>query len=641
MRDTDILRFPPGTLLDYQYSFLKYPYITIDADSHRLLVTAMSSDRRPNKIASILRLPLVSKNLAGTLRQPTYMAIAASLGLHGVVGVGFALVSPNGLGDSPLATRMVETNLVELTPEEISRLPVVSTLPVGRLPSANSNALSAGTLPSLSGLPPSSSGNSGNSGLGLPPGPPPPLGASEPTYGAGSFFSSGDGGYSAYSGYTYNSGLDYDSSYDDSQDYLSTEELQALIDLQAALVGGYGSGHNNDPTTDDLELNRKKINLQDEDDRKKLPNEDSNDLVDGEEIVNENEPILANSPEVAEGEIRVVRGIRLPMAFSQELEGQIPVQVVVDEQGIPLDLRFPDGSQNQILELVLLPSIQGILFPSTGSEAVYPVVVLFDENSPTLNEAGSAKQPQTNFEDLQLQALEPDEATDVEPQILTLEPIFYPAADLSISPEEVPETATIEIVVTPEGGMEPQLVASTGDEFLDVIVLDRALAWAIEQKLDLNTPNTHQVTIPLELDVKLDDSSDTSPETATPEPTEETIEDKPIPPQTPAPEPLEPEVVDPEVVEPEVVEPEVVEPEVVEPEVPEPEPPQEKIPPASPTPTLREKRPPQAPSEPESRSEGLPQLPPEEPARSSPPEAPLLIEKEPLSNSSKATKIKP
>ena len=579
----------------------------------------MSSDRRPNKIASILRLPLVSKNLAGTLRQPTYMAIAASLGLHGVVGVGFALVSPNGLGDSQLATRIVETNLVELTPEEISRLPVVSTLPVGRLPAANSNALSAGTLPSLSGLPPSSSENSGNSGLGLPPGPPPPLGSSEPTYGTGSFFSSGDGGYSAYSAYSDNSGSDYDAGDEGSQDYLSLQELQAYYAWLDSIARGYDSGHNNAPTTDDSELNRKKINLQDEDDRKKLPDEENDEIADGEEIVEENEPILANSPELLEGETRVVQGIRLPMAFSQELEGQIPVQVVVDEQGILSDLRFADGLNNQILELVLLPSIQGILFPSTGSEAVYPVVVLFDENSPTLNEAGSAKQPQTSLENLQV--LAPDAATDAETQILTLDPIFYPAADLSISPEEVPDSATIEIVVTPEGGMEPQLVASTGDEFLDVIVLDRALAWAIEQKLDLNTPNTHQVTIPLEFDVKLDDEIDTSPETATPEPTEETIEEKPIPPQTPAPEPLEPEQPDLE--------------------VPEPEPAQEKIPPSSPTPTPREKRPPQDPSEPDNSSESLPELLPQEPTQSLPPEAPLPIEKEPLSNSSKATKIKP
>ncbi|MBE9040837.1 hypothetical protein IQ235_08600 [Oscillatoriales cyanobacterium LEGE 11467] len=567
----------------------------------------MSSAPRPNKIASLLRLPLVSKNFAGTLRQPTYMAIAASLGLHGVVGVGFAVVSPNGLGNSPLATRMVETNLVELTPAEISRLPVVSTLPVGRLPSPNSNTLSAGTLPSLSGLPPSSSGTLGNSGQGLPPGPPPPLGSSEPTYSSGTFFGSRSSGSSEdySSGYNLGYGSGYSSGDTSSQSSLSLAELQAWIDLQARREIERRL-EQDDPNF------LKKPQLQDEDDPKAIPNEENEEIADGEEISEKENPNIANSSEFSEGEIRFVQGIRLPGASSQQLEGQIPVEAVVDDRGNLLDLRFPDGSENQVRELLLVASIQDILFPSTGSEAVYPLVVVFNENSPTLNALGSGEQPQIDFEDLQ--ALDPDSEPNTESQIFALAPISYSVADLSIPPGEVPDSIIVDIVVVPDGGIETQLVTSTGDPFLDEIALDRALALAIEQKLALDTSNTHQVTIPFELDVELDDNIETPPEAPILEPTDpEDSTEKPLPPQSPAPDPLEPEL------------------------------PQEDILPSPPNPVNTPKKPPlQNPSEAENESDSrLPELPADKPTQSSTSDERLPIEKERLPYSSKATKKEP
>ena len=578
----------------------------------------MSSDRRPNKIASILRLPLVSKNLAGTLRQPTYMAIAASLGLHGVVGVGFALVSPNGLGDSQLATRIVETNLVELTPEEISRLPVVSTLPVGRLPAANSNALSAGTLPSLSGLPRSSSENSS---LEVPPGFVPPLGysSSESTDGMGSYlnprasndFSSVERddlrGSNVFSG------------------GLSPEELQDLID-RASISLGHRPARSTEPEADDSEFDPTNLQPQGKDKRKQLPDAENEEDSETDNLGTEDETIGStdspNDPD-SEAPIYYVLGGLPAIVPLETVRGEYPVAVQVDADGQIVGWELLADSDNPFLIKTIEQNF-ALGFPSTGREEVYQFAVVFDDNSPRLNEGGSEQE-----ELLQIVASsdsESETAPNAEPQILALDPISYSIADLSLSPEELSKLsgeAIVDIVITPDGAADPQLVLSTGNDRLDAIALERARAW-VEQKFAPDSP-TPRLTIPFEL-IELDGNIETPPQTPTPEETEETIEEKPIPPQTPAPEPLEPEQPDLE---------------VIEPEVPEPEVPQEKIPPSSPTPTPGEKRPPQAPSEPDTRSEGLPELPPEGPTQPSPPEAPLPIEKEPLSNSSKATKIKP
>ncbi|MDY6936775.1 MAG: hypothetical protein SWY16_03830 [Cyanobacteriota bacterium] len=478
----------------------------------------MSSADRPNKIASILRLPLVSKKLAGTLRQPTYAAIAASLGLHGVVGVGFALVSPNGLGNSPGSTRMVETNLVELTPEEVRRLPSPSTIPVRRLP-PNSNMV--GNLPSLNGPRTSrSSRSSTNSGDGLPPS---PLG-----YFFGSNAPSGEGtSESQGSVSTGDSGIDYSYVPDN---FYPPDDWSYLFGHQNNFYA------DDELSPDDLESDRQKEKLQVAEDPKKLPgvgeNPDTENSSEESQAASGSE--TENSP--TDPVILAVLGGIPPTVSLDAIRGEYPVIVRVDADGNAIEWELLEGADNAILQKAIELNL-AMGFPAQDGEQVYQFVLVFDENSSMLNAQGSEEQQQLEIEDLASADTQPD--TEIE--IAVLEPHFYAAADLGLSPEELSvlaSEAVVEITVTPEGTI-PQLVVTTGSDRLDGIALERARVWA-EQKLTPDSP-TQQVTIPFELTAP-NPNIETLPETPTPEdiPSEGNTE-KPVPPQSPAPELPEPE----------------------------------------------------------------------------------------------------
>ncbi|MEB3831579.1 hypothetical protein LKK83_29295, partial [Phormidium sp. CCY1219] len=98
---------------------------------------------------------LPKKNLLHTLSQPTVVAILASVGLHGVVGISWDRLPMTSNQANPWTT----VDLVELTPEELSRLPNVSGTP-GNLPgdptqpNSSSTSLALGALPELPPTPP-------------------------------------------------------------------------------------------------------------------------------------------------------------------------------------------------------------------------------------------------------------------------------------------------------------------------------------------------------------------------------------------------------------------------------------------------------------------------------------------------------
>ncbi|WP_254564181.1 hypothetical protein [Oscillatoria sp. HE19RPO] len=111
---------------------------------------------------------LPKNSLLDLLSQPTVVAVLASVGIHGLVGISWDRLPFSG-GNEPNPWTTVD--LVNLTPEELSRLPDFSSPQATGSGSLNSSSEPLAALPELAPLPPSP-GNSGLEPLTLPPGTP-------------------------------------------------------------------------------------------------------------------------------------------------------------------------------------------------------------------------------------------------------------------------------------------------------------------------------------------------------------------------------------------------------------------------------------------------------------------------------------
>ncbi|HEY9836747.1 MAG TPA: hypothetical protein V6D27_07600, partial [Vampirovibrionales bacterium] len=95
---------------------------------------------------------LPKNSLIDFLSQPTVVAVLASVGIHGLVGVSWdRLPFSSGKEPNPWTT----VDLVNLTPEEISRLPDFSSPQATGSGSLNSSSEPLPALPELGPLPPS------------------------------------------------------------------------------------------------------------------------------------------------------------------------------------------------------------------------------------------------------------------------------------------------------------------------------------------------------------------------------------------------------------------------------------------------------------------------------------------------------
>ncbi len=111
---------------------------------------------------------LPKNSLIDLLSQPTVVAVLASVGIHGLVGISWDRLPFSGEKESNPWTTV---DLVNLSPEEISRLPDFSSPQATGSGSLNSSSEPLAALPELGPLPPSP-GNSGLEPLTLPPGTP-------------------------------------------------------------------------------------------------------------------------------------------------------------------------------------------------------------------------------------------------------------------------------------------------------------------------------------------------------------------------------------------------------------------------------------------------------------------------------------
>ncbi|MCT7976553.1 energy transducer TonB [Laspinema olomoucense] len=111
---------------------------------------------------------LPKNSLIDLLSQPTVVAILASVGIHGLLGISWDRLPLKGETEpNPWTT----VDLVNLTPEEVSRLPDLSSPQATGSGSLNSSSEPVAGLPELGPLPPSP-GKLGLEPLTLPPGNP-------------------------------------------------------------------------------------------------------------------------------------------------------------------------------------------------------------------------------------------------------------------------------------------------------------------------------------------------------------------------------------------------------------------------------------------------------------------------------------
>ncbi len=412
----------------------------------------------------------VVKTWVSLLCQPTTIAIAASVGLHGIAVAAIPVLSPIFTGQQ-LSTP-IETNLLELNATEMARLPRFNT-PALTLPSLMPPGASAlnpskkgasSTNPSpLSGL--QQAGSKGGI-FGFPLGASSDVAqsASDGSGQQGNFYGGVNGGLSETEYYYMDGYGGYDN---------------------AASGAGYSYGYDGS-TTSTYITGGNEVAATDSKDKVKItrspnpPNKPS-----ANETPQPNQTPAPNSnPEVAARSIPPERGFlqvsgtRPPM-LQDFLRGTYPIQVRVDGNGNIIDFN-PTG--NSVVDKAIEADLEGMTFAGTGSELTYNLAIVYDENSPTTYADGTRRSPTT----------EVPVTAGVEPttdsgfgEFVATNRTTYPnlqaidtVAPILISDVDT-QTATVSdaivgVVTDIDGNiLDFQLLQSSGDSRLDELAIER------------------------------------------------------------------------------------------------------------------------------------------------------------------------
>jgi hypothetical protein len=505
----------------------------------------MSSAQELKTPADRISLPpiaqtVIAKNLVGLFCQPTMIAIAASVGLHGIAVAAIPILSPIFTGQQ-LSTP-IETNLLELNAAERARLPRFST-PVLTVPSltppgasalnpskkgsssGNPSPLSglqqAGSKSGLFGTPFGSSsevaqstadgsGNTGNFYGGVNGG----LGETEYYYMDGSRGNPASGyGYSYGYGYGYDGGT--------STAYIPNGEDQAEVE------GG---------------KEREKVQIRT---RSQTPPNGKPATSPGQQP-NQN-PTADNNPDLvaaaipAEQGFLQVQGTRPPM-LQDFLRGNYRVEVRVDAQGNVMSFN-PTG--NSVVDQAIAADLEGMTFTPTGSDQIYNLAIVYDANSPTTYADGTQRNPTTEVP--VTAAVEPTEDSGFGEFVATNR-TTYPnlqaidtVTPILISAPAVPVSDAIVGVVTDVDGtiIEIRLLQSSGDRRLDEVAIERVSSLSGGYPPTSN-PTVYQQAVQFEVE----GAPDVKPTPTDSEEGVEAIEE--ITPVTPAPTENKPNVEQPE-----------------------------------------------------------------------------------------------
>ncbi|HIK30258.1 MAG TPA: energy transducer TonB [Oscillatoriales cyanobacterium M59_W2019_021] len=504
-------------------------------------------------VAPTSRSPSGPQRLFKALYNPTYLAILASVGLHGLAVASLPVVTPIITGGVAKPQGPIETNIVQLTPAEAAR--VRSAFPAPRTTAqppafpyfnnsnSNSNSSSSFAPPPLSGdlsksrtRPDWASILGGNSSS-----------ADSSTSGGSSRTSSNwDTGesdatgneYYDYSGNDYTSGGGYAYNPDD---YVNIEDFV----------------NSPPPPPEETETPDKKKVTQPQ--NRQAANNDENS--ENREVANANSTRNNSSenPEMVSAnpiDLGTILGLRTGQGPIQDLEGNYPVEIVRLPNGetkwVPLD--------NPVVNAALTYTFDKLRPPIPQEPGTYRLTVEYSppESDPNTNVAEDDPNPTSPTDDPEAIALA-EEFQDTYPAL----PIVpAPAIEIPYEAALAPDAgnrARVAGIFDADGNLvDVQLLESTGDEYLDELALNSAKVGFMP---------VSQATLQT-IDVVFDLSG-----------SEELPTEKPTPQQTPAPAPAAPNPK------------------------PAPEPSEESAPESEPEPEWGDKVPPKTPIKPEAVEE--------------------------------------
>ena len=457
------------------------------------------------------------QKLPGFLRQPSNIAIAASLGVHGLIAALVPVFPSVSEPSAPQGPRQV--NLVELSAAEQNRLPDMSTFSFDA-PSQSDESLPS--LPPLSGLPPS---------------PPPPSASSlDSYYNVPSDLPSPS--YSQDYSSLYNlPAPDYSSDYsspppsdfgsppslnfplnppplvpnvtpdptntgEDVLNQTGSQDDPETAGIDGLQTDGFGDIAANPPQTRDRSVQRRE-----QDNRGSVSNEEERILAAANAYAQWQQRLAQEYPNLETTRPQKIAGNYPSQAQVRGLEGTALVGVLANSQGEIVDgPRLLVTSGSDLLDLAALNTIKARSFEAAGEPRAYQFEVEFqldgqtqiasepnnDADSEATNETQTSETPQESDETLGDRAnRENEQTTDLTPterefanwvegvknSFPNLEsqraklPATYPE---NIAAKKPPHRAVFFVLVDTDGtiAVKPRQVTQTGNQELDRLALD-------------------------------------------------------------------------------------------------------------------------------------------------------------------------
>jgi hypothetical protein len=453
---------------------------------------SMSSADSPQPISPTPRVPSGPVRLVKALYNPTYLAILASVGIHGLAVASLPVVGSmvSGGQQTPLGPR--ETKILKLTPAEANRLrsafpaPKTTVLPPG-LPSFNPNSTTSPSFspPPLSGdLSQSKSGRGWASIFGGNPSSQTSeaaddssrvastwyTGESEGTSG-GSYDDSGESGAATRNGYYY--------------------PPEGYPDFSGRV--GSPPPFNDRATTDRTPVKPRLDRQAANNGRKPNTPAQNREPANADETGNN-----TNSPESNAIAIGTIPGMRTGQSAIQNLEGNYQVRIVVD----------PNGSAGwELLEDNKLA--EGAIEYTFNK---MPPSVPLEPGEYILTVAYSAPESETTSDVAEDNPTSPTEIASDNPELLALQEANPDYETLPFQPIELPSevsaTAQVAVTIDAEGNPKPILIQPTGNPDLDQRALEEA-----QSLLDRSSVGTIQT-----FEIQFGSPDTAQPETETPKP---------------------------------------------------------------------------------------------------------------------------
>jgi hypothetical protein len=460
---------------------------------------SMSSADSPQPISPTPRVPSGPVRLVKALYNPTYLAILASVGIHGLAVASLPIVGPMVSGGQQTPQGPRETKILKLTPAEANRLrsafpaPKTTVLPPG-LPSFNPNSTSSQSFspPPLSGdLSQSKSGRGWASIFGGNPSSETSEAADDSSRVASTWYNGESEGTSG-------------ESYDDSGESGAATRNGYYYPPEGYpdFSGRVGSPPPfNDRATTDQTPAKPRLDQQAANNGRK-PNTPAQNRDTGNTQGNDNNP---DSPDAelaalvnSATDLGLIPGMRTGQTAFQALEGTYPGLVVRNPDGT---VSFAYLGNDSIVEAAIQYTLQK-----------NPSAIPLEPGSYRYDFVYGSPESETTSDVAEDNPTSPTEIASDNPGLLALQAAYPDYETLPFQPielsSEVSATAQVAVTIDAEGNPKPILIQPTGNPDLDQRALEEA-----QSLLDRSSVGTIQT-----FEIQFGSPDTAQPETETPKP---------------------------------------------------------------------------------------------------------------------------